>query len=75
MAQSDHIKRPLLYKQVAVVLAEKVYEFLTVKFEQDLIEMLAYFFNPKRVSNCNDGIANLFRSKIKVVDGTSWIDN
>jgi hypothetical protein len=42
-------------------------------FYFNAIEMLAYLFYPKRVAHSNYGICQLFRQKIKMINGATGI--
>ena len=40
-----------------------------------MIEMLAYFLNPARVANGNDGICQFFGPQIEVINGATLVDD
>jgi hypothetical protein len=50
-------------------------EFPMLSLNFHLVKMLAYFFNTIRIADRNNGAGQFFRTKIKMVNGTPFIDD
>jgi hypothetical protein len=46
-----------------------------VMFMFDCVEMFADFFHPEWIPNSNDSFCNLFRPDIKVVNGSTLVND